>query len=466
LVREVEDTLNLSQYVSVTTPINVSVVHDLGLTDAAGAVSPYYRSVTDSIDFDDSNVNNRDVGASGTNTLALTGVAVRFVVINVFDSLGLSDSGLERYLGEGVLNLTQEAAWGYGGLASDSIPLSQAVDACLLLTRAQSHTLAIQQSVAYYIGNRQVDYQYCPFTTEGSPVAATLNEPMPGIEAPFQLVYPAAGEVTDSVTLRAPNLGNKDRLSFNRVLRETRGGTLVVFADPIWPKIQTLVLSFSALRRTEAQDLLDFFNDYLGQEVGLIDWEQRYWKGVILVSEEPIIEDSFNSYTASFQFEGEMDETWTPQVVPWLPSTPLRRVRPEYENVNPSEPEPEPEIPEESYSAEADDSILIGQPIYIKATTHAGLAQAIGVKSAAVGFAITAAEPTFTVNYITEGKITLIDWTGISDSALLSPGTVYYLSTVVGQITSTAPTSGYIVRVGRATSTVSLDIEIERPIRL
>ena len=44
---------------------------------------------------------------------------------------------------------------------------------------------------------------------------------------------------TFSVSLRAPNLGNKDRLSFNRVLRETRGGTLVVFADPIWPKVQT-----------------------------------------------------------------------------------------------------------------------------------------------------------------------------------------------------------------------------------
>ena len=64
---------------------------------------------------------------------------------------------------------------------------------------------------------------------------------------PFRLFYPAVGTVTDSVTLRAPNLGNKDRLSFNRILRETRGGTLVVFADPIWPKIQTLVLTFSGL---------------------------------------------------------------------------------------------------------------------------------------------------------------------------------------------------------------------------
>ena len=68
-------------------------------------------------------------------------------------------------------------------------------------------------------------------------------------ELPFRLFSPATGTVTDSVTLRAPNLGNKDRLSFNRIVRETRGGTLIVFADPIWPKLETLVLTFSGLQR-------------------------------------------------------------------------------------------------------------------------------------------------------------------------------------------------------------------------
>ena len=82
---------------------------------------------------------------------------------------------------------------------------------------------------------------------------------------PFQLFYPADGAVTDSVTLRAPNLGNKDRLSFNRILRETRGGTLIVFADPIWPKIQTLVLTFSGLRSVQAQQLLAFLDSASGR---------------------------------------------------------------------------------------------------------------------------------------------------------------------------------------------------------
>ena len=347
--------------------------------------------------------------------------------------------------------------------------ITQEIIVNLSVIQTQSHALGFQQSVAYFIFNRRVDQQYSPFTEEGSAVSPTLNEPMDGIEAPFQLVYPAAGEVTDSVTLRAPNLGNKDRLSFNRILRETRGGTLIVFADPIWPKIQTQVLSFSALRRTEAQDLLDFIDDYLGQEVGMIDWEQRFWRGIISVPDEPIVEDSFNSYTVSFQFEGELDETWTPQVIPWLPGTPLQRVRPDYDYVNPLEPEPDPDV-ETSYAAEADESILVGQPVYIKATGHAALAIAdTAIPAGAIGFAITAAEPTFTVRYITEGKITLTDWTTIIGSSALTPGKVYYLdATTAGRITAVAPLvlSQYVVRVGRAASFQTFDIEVDSSIYL
>ena len=223
--------------------------------------------------------------------------------------------------------------------------------------------------------------QYHPFVgagTESSPTPppSTLAGPLSSITAPFQLVYPSEGAVTDSVTLRAPNLGNKDRLSFNRVLRETRGGTLIVYADPNWPKIQTLVLSFSALRRSEAEALLTFLDDHLGQEVGMIDWEQRYWRGVIMTPDDPITEDSFNSYSASLQFEGELDETWSPQVIPWLPGTPLRRVMPnrDYRSVNPVEPEPVPEQLVGAYPAEADATIRVGQPVYIKPTGNADLA--------------------------------------------------------------------------------------------
>ena len=199
---------------------------------------------------------------------------------------------------------------------------------------------------------------------------------------------------------------------------------MIVYADPIWPKIQTLALTFTGLHSNEAQDFLDFFDDYLGLEVGMIDWEQRYWRGVIVTPENPVVEDTFDSFTASFDFEGELDPTWSPQTVPWLPATPLRRVRSELRTACAfEEPEPTSVTPASAYSAEADDTIAIGQPVYIKSTGHAGMAQANTAATARViGFAVTVGTPSFTVNYISEGSLTLNDWIAIAGTVSLVPG--------------------------------------------
>jgi hypothetical protein len=201
--------------------------------------------------------------------------------------------------------------------ADTELPLTDIAISTLGSNRAASSSVALEHSVAVFVAGSPYLYQYHPFVGEGgagapSPPPATLPTSLEGITAPFQLVYPATGAVTDSVTLRAPNLGNKERLSFNRVLRETRGGTLVIYADPIWPKIQTLVLTFSGLTQDEAEALLTFLDNYLGQEIGLIDWEQRYWRGVVMTPEEPITEDSRGRFSASLQFEGELDASWSP----------------------------------------------------------------------------------------------------------------------------------------------------------
>jgi len=133
-----------------------------------------------------------------------------------------------------------------------------------------------------------------------------LQVPYPGIVSPFALIYPATGSPTDTLELRPPELGNKDRLSFDRINRESRGGTLTVYADTIWPKVQTLALSFSALTRTQALALVQFMRDYLGLEIKLSDWEQRVWKGIITMPNEPVVQDGKDSFSASFEFEGEL----------------------------------------------------------------------------------------------------------------------------------------------------------------
>ena len=338
-------------------------------------------------------------------------------------------------------------------------------------------TLGLQQSTTYTLILGSTRCQYSPFVGSSSdpdaptPPSAEIDGPMAGIQVPFQLVYPSTGVVTDSVSLKAPNLGNKDRLAFNRVLQETRGGTLIVFADPIWPKIQTLVLTFSGLYRVEAHNLLAFIDSYLGKEIGLIDWEHRFWRGIITTPDEPIIEDKFDNFTASFSFEGELDPTWNPQVVP--PNLRYSAIRSDQEGgyYVPNEPIL-PATPEtiDYHSAEADSTIEIGNPLYLTGVGHVNPARSDAAGTTqVVGLSITDTSATFTCNYLTEGRIERSDWTDIASVANLSAGATYFLDpTLSGRITSTAPTAAgqYVVRVGRAVNATTLDIEIELPILL
>ncbi len=175
-----------------------------------------------------------------------------------------------------------------------------------------SDTLELGETVLWY--NRLEDflYVYHPFVGEGSgeipdPPDEELEGPISGITDPFKLVYPVIGPFDDTLVLRAPNLGNRDRLQMNRISRETRGGTLIVYADSMWPKIQILVLVFSGLAWAEASGLHTFMDAHLGLEIGILDWEHRFWRGVVTKQDDPIVQDGPGcKYTVGFEFEGEL----------------------------------------------------------------------------------------------------------------------------------------------------------------
>jgi len=209
------------------------------------------------------------------------------------------------------LAFTQSAAVDQCKPARSAVDLVAEAAALWTGLRDADSALHVRQSATYYLVSAGVLQRYHPFVGTGDvgvlaapPLA--LEGPRPGVTVSFQLVYPASGPAIDSVTLRAPNLGNKDRLGFNRVLRETRGGTLIVFADPAWPKVQTLVLNFSGLSGEQARQLLAFLDAHLGEEVGVYDWEHRYWTGVITTPTEPVVQDGRDRFSASFEFEGEL----------------------------------------------------------------------------------------------------------------------------------------------------------------
>ena len=316
------------------------VSQDLGLSDAAAATVDKHRTTTDSLNLNQSvqirgpvyvqvhhvlDLQQSDNGHAGVLNLGVEDAltfhdrASRVRSVSVSQAVTFTQSGnnLKTGIAQQTLTLTQTVTAGKSKGVHDRLSLTQTVVTAGTFNRPVTQPLGLGQSCTFWVdGPERVDRKYMPFVGDGpsspSPPPGSLDPPLEGILVKSQLVYPSTGTVTDSCTLRAPNLGNRDRLNFNRVNRETRGGTLVVFADPAWPKTQTLVLSFSGLTRTEGQDLLQFLSDHLGLEIGLIDWESRYWRGVVTTTTDPVVEDSRGSFSANFEFEGELDPSWVP----------------------------------------------------------------------------------------------------------------------------------------------------------
>jgi hypothetical protein len=148
---------------------------------------------------------------------------------------------------------------------------------------------------------------YSPFvgstTDPDAPQQLLKNIPVLDANASgVTLFYPWVSPTT-TVTLRGPDLGNKNRLEFQRIKRETRGGTLIVWADPIWPKNERLVLSFSGLTEAEGQALLDFIYLTLGLEIGLIDWEGNWWRVVTMTPSEALTRNSRENLSINLEFE-------------------------------------------------------------------------------------------------------------------------------------------------------------------
>ena len=104
-------------------------------------------------------------------------------------------------------------------------------------------------------------------------------------------------------------------------------------------------------------------------------------------------------------------------------------------------------------SLEAGETLIVGDPVWVSANK---LYKADNVTSyKIVGVVTTAALAGLLATATTAGLVTLSG---------LSVGSPYFLGN--GIITASAPTSGYIVRVGQAISGTSLLLNIEEPVLL
>lgn len=147
--------------------------------------------------------------------------------------------------------------------------------------------------------------QISPGNASRTPIASTMPTLTPA--STVELAYPFVSP-TSTLTLRNPQFNNKIVPKINRILRYSRGYSLVVYRDPVWLKQTIINWNFVALTKVEAEDALDFFLLTAGKEIKLTDFESRVYKGILLNPENPISQESKDacSYTLKVDFQGTL----------------------------------------------------------------------------------------------------------------------------------------------------------------
>jgi len=140
------------------------------------------------------------------------------------------------------------------------------------------------------VGGCNATRRYSPFSAGGTspirPVPPVLSHQSDVLF--FYPVGPICGAIS-SITLRAPEFGDRDRNQYDRINRESRGGSLKVFRDPDWPKERILAMNFTGISDNDVDDIIEFLEDTLGQRVGLRDWHNRVWFGLIVTPDSPVV---------------------------------------------------------------------------------------------------------------------------------------------------------------------------------
>ena len=279
------DLLHLTHSVQIGRPIGVSVTSLLSL-----ASIPDQRQGI-------ANVTVNDL-------LNLQDITGRVLFGTAADALTLTQAAFRRFFASNALGITDAVLAKVAKPLSHDLGLTDAATRVFIANRSFADALGLISSVAAFISHKGALCQYAPYIGDGPGISIPATMPTLG-NAKVTLTYPFVSPTT-TLALRNPQFGNVDRLVFDRINRETRGGTLIMFVDPKWPKQQVMNLTFAALTKTMKDSLLALLNASVGQDIGYLDHENRQWKGIVLTPEATIQNDSRDGYTVTFEFEGTL----------------------------------------------------------------------------------------------------------------------------------------------------------------
>jgi hypothetical protein len=290
-------TLALTQNVTVDFPTKIALAQPLGLSQSASTPVTYRESVSQALSF--TQISSVPVELNVTHNLALT-------------QLGSMSSIVD------TLNLVHTAVAAKGYVVASELDVEHTVGVTGDFIRSIEDDLGIGHALTWFEDTPCNRKNYTPFQGDNTiasgitPPRGSISDPQGNTSDTFSLYTPYLGTPTEKVDLRAPELDNRDRNAYTRVNRETRGGKLIVYADPNWPNVRTMVVTVIGLTETEVDSFQSFTQNTIGNEIGVTDWEGQMWKGVITNPNEAAVQDGKERWTITFEFEGERLEVERP----------------------------------------------------------------------------------------------------------------------------------------------------------
>lgn len=281
------------------------VEHDLALVQTLTFIGPLYKTVPQTMGLE-----HQAVGVLGVpwlpieieHELGLVSEVRRNIPLSVESELSFIQSTFGRQTVTTTLALTGVALAGRWYGIEHELGLEQTLELQATFLRDGEDDDFLQHSVTFYLDSPCARKEYNVFQGADGDGDGIPTRPLM-FRTDFVLETLSGPKTT--VRMRSPEMDDRDRTGFNRVNRETRGGELNIFADPIWPKINTLLVTIIALKQSKIIELQSFMLATLGQQIILRDWKGRAWIGVITTPGDIATEDEREAWTVSFEFEGE-----------------------------------------------------------------------------------------------------------------------------------------------------------------
>lgn len=295
---------NIVQIINLTQEVidlGDELTNNINVVQSIITTGPFYDSVSNTLNLTQQVLDPQDFSDSLINLISLSQLVQNPIVESLLQVLTLVQFVADNPVNQ-LITLFQTVDDGTGPASQNQLLLNQTVGLNHDSNHSLQNNIVLNQSVGIEIETGEnLECIYAPQVGTGSfPIEPVISK-SPTMTLTWPFVSP-----TLTVTIRSPEFGNRDQLEYQRIRRETIGGELTIFRDPKWPQSQILTMEVLNICGDDLEDLLDFFKQSLGDDVGLLDYEGRQWKGIILTPEADKTEISKDRYSLSFEFQGEL----------------------------------------------------------------------------------------------------------------------------------------------------------------